>query len=235
MTRLRNWQSWLGPIADLPVPTGLTADKRAAVILWSSAPLLVLLVFQSGDNTLRGRLWWAFWGAVVYLIVPLALILFVFRESPARYGLRLHVTRRTLAIYTALLVAMAAPLYWASHKPEFIARYPLVSDLGADSARIWLWQVVRAARFVCLEFFFRGYLVLGLEARFGLHSIAVSTIPYSLMHVGKPLPEALGAVVAGLVLGLLAQRSRSIAAGAALHIVIATAMDLIALYRRGII
>jgi membrane protease YdiL (CAAX protease family) len=76
-------------------------------------------------------------------------------------------------------------------------------------------------------------LLFGLEKRFGYHAIAVSTLPYGVMHYGKPFPEALGAIAAGAVLGLLALRTRSIAGGAILHAGVAACVDLMALYRQG--
>jgi membrane protease YdiL (CAAX protease family) len=115
----------------------------------------------------------------------------------------------------------------------FINRYPMVIDLNNDWRRIGIWEAVRALRFVSLEFFFRGYLLFGTEKRFGYHAIAVSALPYGMIHFAKPFPEALGAIVAGAVLGYLALRTRSIAGGAILHISVALSLDMLALFRKG--
>ena len=239
---------WLGPVPPFPMPAGLTPDKRAAVVLWSSAFLIVVLLFQGGFDTpgdfysgwsaigefsLLGRLYWVAWGVFCYLIVPVAIILFVMRESPARYGLRFYISRKTLLVYAALLAIMVLPLLWASRQPAFINRYPMVTDLGNDWSRIWTWEAARALRFTSLEFFFRGYLLFGLEKRFGYHAIAVSALPYGIVHFAKPFPEALGAIVAGAVLGYLALRTRSIAGGTMLHVSAAISMDMLALFRKG--
>jgi membrane protease YdiL (CAAX protease family) len=58
-------------------------------------------------------------------------------------------------------------------------------------------------------------------------------IPYVMIHFGKPLPETLGAIIAGLVLGHLALKSRSVWLGIATHVIVATSMDFAALLRRG--
>ena len=63
----------------------------------------------------------------------------------------------------------------------------------------------------------------------------MSTIPYAVVHYAKPFPEAMGAVVAGLVLGWLALRTRTIVGGVIVHGTIALAMDLLALWRRGLL
>ena len=109
----------------------------------------------------------------------------------------------------------------------------MVRDLGDDGWRILLWESLRGARFIALEFFFRGYLLFSLEERMGYNAIAVAALPYGLLHFGKPFPEAMGAVVAGAVLGMFALRTRSIAGGALVHIFVATTMDLLALWRLG--
>jgi membrane protease YdiL (CAAX protease family) len=243
--------SWLdtlfGPVPELPAPHTLDADKRASWALWSSATLLVLLDFQGGlelgdlndawsglhASSLYGKMYWVAWGAFAYLLVPLAMVLGVFREAPSRYGLRVHFTRRMVWIYLVLLAVMGAVLYGVSFSPAFVDKYPMVNDLGDDPGRVLLWEVTRGLRFVCLEFFYRGFLLFSLEARFGYHAIAVAALPYGIMHHNKPFAEALGAVLAGGVLGLLALRSRSIAGGALLHIAVATSMDMFALFRKG--
>jgi membrane protease YdiL (CAAX protease family) len=53
-----------------------------------------------------------------------------------------------------------------------------------------------------------------------------------MIHYGKPYLEAHGAIVAGVVLGSLALRTRSIYGGFLLHISVAAGMDLLSLYKR---
>ena len=57
-------------------------------------------------------------------------------------------------------------------------------------------------------------------------------VPYCMIHYGKPYLEANGAIVAGIVLGSLAMRTRSIYSGFLLHISVAVGMDLLSLYKR---
>jgi NaMN:DMB phosphoribosyltransferase len=53
-----------------------------------------------------------------------------------------------------------------------------------------------------------------------------------MIHYGKPYLEANGAIVAGIVLGSLAMRTRSIYAGFLVHITVALGMDVLALWHR---
>src|SRR5690606_8230997 len=81
---------------------------------------------------------------------------------------------------------------------------------------------------VSLEFFFRGFMLKALAPRLGSSAIFVMVVPYCMIHFGKAMPETLGAIVAGLVLGTLAMRTRSIWGGVLLHIAVALTMDLLA-------
>jgi membrane protease YdiL (CAAX protease family) len=64
-------------------------------------------------------------------------------------------------------------------------------------------------------------------------AIAVMIVPYCMIHYHKPLPEALGAIVGGVVLGWLALRTRSLWGGWLLHVAVALSMDVLALVRGG--
>jgi membrane protease YdiL (CAAX protease family) len=239
----------LGPVPDVPRPRGLDADRRATIALWSAAVLLILLVFNGGfrrpgdlypwwdsvgPSSLGSSLYWVSWGWVFYLAVPLAIILFVFKDSPGRYGVQLYLTRRTALLYGGMVLFMLPLLFWASTRESFLATYPFVEDLGGNwPLTVAVWEVAYVSRFVCLEFFFRGYLLFSLEEKLGYTAIAASAVPYAMIHYAKPFPEALGAIAAGAVLGLLALRTRTILGGAIMHATVAVSMDMFALWREG--
>jgi hypothetical protein len=54
-------------------------------------------------------------------------------------------------------------------------------------------------------------------------------VPYCMIHYGKPMAETCGAIFAGLVLGTIAMRTRSIWGGVAIHVCVALSMDGLAL------
>jgi membrane protease YdiL (CAAX protease family) len=57
-------------------------------------------------------------------------------------------------------------------------------------------------------------------------------VPYCMIHFGKPYLEASGAIIAGVVLGSLSMRTKSIYAGFLVHVTVALTMDLLALDHR---
>jgi membrane protease YdiL (CAAX protease family) len=180
----------------------------------------------------------AFWSVVTiatYVVPPVLVIRYVLRERVRDYGLRLHGIGRHGATY-ALLFGIAAPLIVAaSFSASFQERYPFFHPPGGSSLWPWLygWWALYWLQFVALEFFFRGFMVHGLAPRLGWAAIFAMVVPYNMLHFGKPMPEALAAIVGGIVLGTLSLKTRSIWWGAALHISIALTMDVCALVHMG--
>lgn len=188
--------------------------------------------------------WWFGSSVVLYLMAPLALSKVTGGAFTRRYGLGLGDWRAGLKL-SLLFLAVMAPVVWiASGFPMFKGAYPLAGQHAymlrpsaaagskAMELSLWLFVLYEAAYFLYFvgwEFLFRGWMLNGLLPRFGRGgAILIQTIPFALMHLGKPEAEALGSIVAGIALGVLALRTRSFWYGALLHGVIAVYMDVLA-------
>jgi membrane protease YdiL (CAAX protease family) len=126
-------------------------------------------------------------------------------------------------MFTCLLVVCASP--------SFYRFYPLFRPHNYTE---WIsFELIYLAQFVAVEYFFRGPLLFRLNHHFESSSIAIMTLPYALIHIHKPFPEAIGSVIAGLVLGHLSLKSKSIWPGVALHIFIAFCADSLGLFYGG--
>jgi membrane protease YdiL (CAAX protease family) len=180
----------------------------------------------------------AFWAVIsiaTYVIPPVLVIRFLLRERVRDYGLRMRGIGPHVATY-ALLFAIAAPLIVAaSYSSSFQDKYPFFEPAAGSSfwPYLYAWWALYWLQFVALEFFFRGFMVHGLAPRLGYAAIFAMVVPYNMLHFGKPMPEALAAIVGGIVLGTLSLKTRSIWWGAALHISIALTMDVCALTHAG--
>ena len=180
----------------------------------------------------------AFWAIVViatYVIPPVLLIKLVLREKVLDYGLRIRGIARHGAVY-AFAFTIAAPVIVAvSYTAAFQDKYPFYHPPAGDSLWPYMygWWILYWLQFVALEFFFRGFLLNGLVPRLGYAAIYAMVVPYNMLHFGKPMAEAVAAIVGGIALGHLALKTKSIWWGAALHISIAITMDIAALGHLG--
>lgn len=190
----------------------------------------------SNENAEFARLaYWAIGQDLLYVAAPVLAIKLVFRERLSDYGLKLKGMFYCGGVYLAMAVLMAPLVGMLSHTARFQAAYPFYQLAPGESLwpRLIVWELLYASQFVALEFFFRGFMVHGTKHRFGAYSVLVMMVPYCMIHFNKPLPETIGAILAGIALGLMSLKTRSIWLGAALHIAVAWSMDGAALLATG--
>ena len=162
-----------------------------------------------------------------YFIVPVLVIKCSWKEKISSYGLSLKGLTKGMRFYLLFLLIML-PLVWiVSYTDSFQHTYPFykMEYNNASFKHLMIWEVFYFLQFVGLEFFFRGFMVHALKKQFGFYSIFVMMIPYCMIHFGKPLPETIGAIFAGVLLGVLSLKSNSIWLGVLLHFSVAIAMD----------
>ena len=172
---------------------------------------------------------------IIYLVGPFIAIKLVLRTRFRDYGAsfdRKHLVKGW-PIYAGMFLIMLPFIYLASRMEAFQKYYPFY-HLREDEPlwpRFITWELLYAAQFIALEFFFRGFLVHALKKRFGVYAIFVAAVPYCMIHFDKPMPETFGAIAAGIALGFMSLKTGSIWLGAALHISVAWTMDTIAVWR----
>jgi uncharacterized protein len=213
---------WLEHVLRLVAAPGVAADVREAMSVSDHAQFWQLLE-------------WVSLQIVGYIVLPAIVVRFVLRVPFSTMGLRVRGIRTMAAPYVVLYLVSVPFLVVVSNAAEFQSRYPFY-DLAPRETLwpyLWAWWAGYAIQFMALEFFFRGFLVHGLVPRFGYMAVFVMAFPYNMLHYGKPMMEAIAAIVGGVVLGTLAIRARSIWWGAALHISIAATMDVLSLWHQG--
>ena len=198
----------------------------------------IALATAPENETLSRLMWWSVWQFLIYVLVPAIVVRTVLRQPLSDYGLSLRGLLNGWWIYLMFYLLMVPILVGVSTSEAFQRTYPFYEPAAGDVmdpaywSRFCIWQIFYAAQFVSLEFFFRGFLLHGTRRDLGAYSILVMMIPYCMIHFGKPLPETIGAIVAGIVLGFMSLKTRSIWLGAVLHISVALTMDISALYQR---
>ena len=180
------------------------------------------------------KLYWIFTIILIYLIIPVFIIKYGFKHRLHDYGLSFKNIYKDYPLYILMLLIMLPIVYFASNTTSFQERYPIYKPiLGAIFPTFIWWQLAYFFQFVAVEFFFRGFILHGLKKQFGVYAILISTIPYCMVHFGKPFGETIAAIFAGIILGTLSLKSRSIVLGILIHYSVAITMDLFALYREG--
>ncbi len=241
---LDSWQE-----ADAQADTARAGqfDWRPIVVLVTTAVTLTLARYYGGSDTfsklvpegrrayskedwdLMVRAWWTFARCVTYVVIPIITIWLMPGERVRDYFISFRGFIKHMWIYVGLYLLVLPFVLFASQFDSFQHTYPFYRYANQSLGHFLRWQVLYALQFLALEFFFRGYMLKGLSHKFGYGAIFVMIVPYCMIHYPKPIPETLGAILAGIALGTLAMRLRSIWGGVVIHVGVAMTMDWLAI------
>ena len=189
--------------------------------------------FPSVPQALIPWLWWASGAIVVMILIPMLLLRVVAKTGPRETGLRVRGTGREAWTYVGLFVLFAPVVWWVSRQTEFRLTYPFYRVVGRYGWDFVAFEAAYFLQFLAVEYFFRGFMVLGLKPALGRASILVMLAPYCMIHFHKPMLEAMGAIGAGVLLGCLSYRAKTVVYGWFLHYGVALSMDLLSLHAAG--
>lgn len=199
-----------------------------ALILLLSAPVLLTLYYYHGiatrffqyvpipkENPFIG-LYNIFWQFGVFFVlmclIPLMVVKFRFKTPLKNFGFSLGDKKFGFRFVLVIIPFIVAPLiYIASRLPEIRAEYPMAKILlQRHDLVVWYELAYVFLYYFAWEFFFRGFLLFGLRERYGdMAAIIIQTISSCLIHLGKPESEIIGAIVVGIIFGVIALRTRS--------------------------
>lgn len=220
-----------------------SVDRKTTIVLLSTTLLGIVFryfggkpfyfrhvassVAVGGDRELTAGLFHFGSAFVLFGVIPALIVTLVFREHLADYGVRLGDLSfgwKAFVLLAPLMVALSFP---AARMPEFLAEYPLNRAAGGGPLPFALHAAVYLLFYAGWEFGFRGFVQFGLRDRLGdANAILVQTLASALLHVGKPFGETLGAVLGGLVWGVVAFRTRSLLVPLVTHWLLGLALDL---------
>jgi uncharacterized protein len=224
--------------------------KSAAVLVTAAIALVIPKYFGSPSSfddfpflvrwfsvlphpDLHPHLFWAAFKLVHYGLLPLLCIKLVLKDRVDQFGVRFVWEPKIWLLYLSLLALVLPLTYLASGSSAFLRTYPKYAGAGDSLAQFFTWEIAYAFQFLMLEFFFRGFLCFSLARSIGSLAVFVMVVPYSMIHLSKPLAECLGSILTGIVLGTVALRTGSIFGGVAVHCVVAWGMDISALAQKG--
>jgi membrane protease YdiL (CAAX protease family) len=213
-----------GDLADLRV-AGLALPTRASIAVFAVTALILVdqlrwLLPASGDATtdMLGLRLIPVARFALFLAAPLALVVFVFRDRPARYGLRLGDWRWGAALLLAGLAIMTPIILGLASLATFRSFY------GAATVPLGAALLNNLVELVPAEFLFRGFLMFALWRRIGPLALVVVQVPFVLTHLGKPEVELWSTFIGGSIFAWLDWRTGSVLWSALGHVYVLTLM-----------
>ena len=201
--------------------TDLRFDWKVVVITIVSTLLLITDTYLPITRNLIGESWWkAVDRTILYFVIPILIILLVFRENPGNYGFTLGDWRAGLVLTIGGILLMTPILWFLNRGDASMQNYyrPYLAGLPWNTfADLFGW-----------EFIFRGWLLFGYARKFGPEALWLQAVPFALAHIGKPPVEIFSTIFGGFLFGWVAYRTKSFVYPFILHWFIASFSILVA-------
>ena len=126
---------------------------------------------------------------------------------------------------------MAVISWFASSSSSFVETYPLLQRTKESWNLFFIYEAALFLYVFAWEFIWRGFMLFGLEEKFGYYAVLIQMIPFVILHNGKPYMETFGAIIGGIALGILAFRTRSFLYCVIVHIGVMFTIDLFSVLR----
>jgi len=162
-----------------------------------------------------------YWDRVIlYLIIPLLIIIILFRESPKEFGFSFGDWKLGLTMTALGILFMAPIIYYLGHGDASVKAYyeKLLPGLP--------WTTF--LDLVGWEFFFRGWILFAYARKFGHEALWLQAVPFALAHISKPEIETLSTIFGGFAFGWVAYRTKSFVWPFLIHWFISTFIIIVA-------
>ena len=140
---------------------------------------------------------------LLYLIIPLLLVVVIFRQPLSMYGFQIGDWKAGLIFTIGGWILMTVVMYFVARTPDFRAYY------AGNRETIFQLIATNAADLFGWEFVFRGLLVFALFPVCGPYAIILQAVPFTIAHFGKPELETISCIFGGTVLVYIAWRTKS--------------------------
>jgi membrane protease YdiL (CAAX protease family) len=182
--------------------TDLRFDWKIAILTVVSTLLLMVdHYFKITSNWLSSP-WWKYVDrTILYFVIPMLIILFVFREKASDYGFTLGDWRAGILLTLGGIVLMA-PILWFLNRGDTSMQSYYSPSLGNLPWNTFL-------DLLGWEFMFRGWLLFGYARKFGAEALWLQAVPFAMAHVGKPAVETFSTIFGGFLFGWVAYRTKS--------------------------
>jgi len=175
--------------------------------------------FSNSQNVdLYQYIYWFLGDFTTFFILPLLIIVIFLKEKPKNFGLQVGDYKAGLKISFYFLLIMLVIAWFVSSSSSFQDTYPLFQRTRESWHLFFIYEAGLILFLFAWEFIWRGFMLFGLEEKFGYYAVLIQMIPFVILHNGKPYMETFSAVLGGIALGILAFRTRSIIYCVIVHI-----------------
>ena len=233
---------------------GRGGDAATGLVTFVVGALIAAYLFLTNPDPKSPEAYWLVNNGLC-LWVPLVVILLVLKSEPSQFGLtrgdRRLGLKWTLIAWVGMVLILAVVMSIPSLRTQFQGQYLngrlshwYISGTGVPFSNqtvhpkaLFYYEAETGFYMFCWEFFFRGFLLFGLQRSWlrTWGAVIVQAFLFMLLHwsivpdASKPLAEVLSALPGGIILGVLALRTRSFVYGFLAHWAISLTLDLILL------
>lgn len=178
-----------------------------------------------GSRALLSWAWWFVSQGLMGFVLPVAILVGLFKKNPAEIGLGLGDWRFALTLAVAYVPLVLIGTWILSDLPSFQRSYPHLSNATTSWNVFLAWEFLFLFYWIGWEYLWRGFVLFGTAPAFGVNAIFVQAMPFAMLHLNKPLPEAILSIVGGVALGALVWRCRSFWIAVPIHAFQMLALD----------
>ena len=161
-------------------------------------------------------------GTVLFGLIPVLVILLVYRAPVSNYGSDTDYLGKSIICWIPVAVLIVIINYFASRKKKNLARYPQIRVKQWDTGLLLLSALSWITYLAGYEFIFRGFLLFSCLESFGYWpAIVINISLYSLVHLPKGSRETIGSIFFGFILSYISIRLGSFWFAFLVHITLA--------------
>jgi membrane protease YdiL (CAAX protease family) len=186
----------------------LDIDWKIAVITIVSTLLITVDYYRS--PTTKNY----FDSLLLYIVIPVAISILIFRENPIDNGFTLGDWKIGLLL-TVFGILIMTPIIWYLGTKDIRMMGYYNSSLDG-----LIWK--KALEIFGWEYLFRGWILFGYARKYGTDALWIQAVPFAIAHLGKPEIETMSTIFGGFAFGWVAWRTGSFIYPFLIHWFIAT-------------
>jgi len=148
---------------------------------------------------------------IIFFVFPAVVIKFLLKEPLSKYGLSLGNFKIGIISATSFAAVAIIAMLFLIKIPSLKNQIHLIAGIDQNfSYFLWIELIIIPVIFFSREFFFRGFIQLGLEEKTGSYAILAQAMLFTMLFVRSSWLELIYAFLAALAAGLITKFSRSI-------------------------